>query len=64
MFLTVSELGNTFVNITIQDLTIPIEFIDTLCPNATYIIYLLVALEADLNVLKDSISYLNASDRD
>ena len=28
------------------------------------IIYLSVALEADLNALKDSISYLNASDRD
>ena len=34
MFLTVSELGNTFVNIIVQDLTIPIEFIDILCPRA------------------------------
>jgi hypothetical protein len=64
MFPTVSERGNTSVNITIRDLTISIEFIDTLCPRATYIIYPLVALEADLNALKDSISYLKASDRD
>jgi hypothetical protein len=65
MFLTVSKLGYAFVYITIQNsTTIPIEFIDILCPGPTYIIYLLVALAAELNALKDSISYLKASDRD
>jgi hypothetical protein len=65
MFLTVSKLGYAFVYITIQNSTIiPIEFMDILCPRIKYIIYLLVALEAELNALKDSTSYLKASDRD
>ena len=65
MFLTVSKLGYAFVYITIQNsTTIPMEFTDKLCPGPTYIIYLLVALAAELNALKDSISYLKASDRD
>jgi hypothetical protein len=48
-----------------RDLTIPTEIIDMSCPGQVhYIVYLLLASEADLNVLKDSISYLNASDSD
>ena len=65
MFLTVSELVNTPCKITIQDLTAPIEFID-ICAQvrSTYHHLFISCIRADLNALKDSISYLNASDRD
>jgi hypothetical protein len=66
MFLTFSELGNTFVNIAIQDLPIQIGnyskyYVQVM---SIYIVYLLFDSDTDLNALKDSISYLRASDRD
>ena len=62
MFPTVGELGYTLGNIMIQDLTIPTDM--PYPGQVHYVVYLLLASEADLNALKDSISYLNASDSD
>ena len=53
MFLTVSKTREYFFKNAIRDM---VMFI--------YIVYLLFDSEAELNALKDSISYLKASDKD
>ena len=58
MFLTISELENNFVNITTQDLTIPIEIIDILCPIKVHLYHLFIICIRGMNALKDSDSYL------